>query len=231
VKRSMKPRSAVPLAEALNRQLSLYAIAASAAGVGLLALTQPAQAKIVYTKTHQVIWENKPIVNLDLNHDGVVDFQLDINNASAGQWLAAYGYNSGNRVWESQVGTWAKAFPRGVRIGPNGDPGKPPKGGAFMEGVGCDSNGCRSAGNWRDVKNRYLGLTFLIKGKIHYGWARLSATIGEHYRVHATMTGYAYETVSGKAIITGKTQGPDVITVQPATLGHLARGASAGRAH
>jgi hypothetical protein len=41
------------------------------------------------------------------------------------------------------------------------------------------------------------------------------------------LTGYAYETISGKGIIAGKTKGPDVTTVLPATLGHLAAGASA----
>ena len=40
------------------------------------------------------------------------------------------------------------------------------------------------------------------------------------------LTGYAYETVPNKPIITGKTTGPDVITLDPATLGHLAQGAS-----
>jgi hypothetical protein len=43
----------------------------------------------------------------------------------------------------------------------------------------------------------------------------------------AVITGYAYETIPDKPIITGKTKGPDVITIQPATLGHLAAGASA----
>jgi uncharacterized repeat protein (TIGR03803 family) len=41
------------------------------------------------------------------------------------------------------------------------------------------------------------------------------------------LTGYAYETIANKSIIAGKTKGPDVVTVQPASLGHLARGASA----
>lgn len=224
MEKPIRPRSEAPLAEPINRQLNLYALAASAAGVGLLALTQPAEAKIVYTKTHQVIQGRGASLNLDLNHDGVVDFQLDVNTATDGEWLAAYGDVSGNRVWESKTGSWAEAFPAGVRIGPNGAPGKPPKGGAFMEGFACRSS-CRSGGNWLDVKNRYLGLTFLIHGKTHYGWARLSATVGNQYGVRAMLSGYAYETVPGKPIITGKTKGPDVITVQSATLGHLARGA------
>jgi hypothetical protein len=40
------------------------------------------------------------------------------------------------------------------------------------------------------------------------------------------LTGYAYETIPNKPIIAGKTKGPDVFTVQPGSLGHLARGAS-----
>jgi len=46
-------------------------------------------------------------------------------------------------------------------------------------------------------------------------------------KIEATMSGYAYETIPNKPITAGKTEGPDVITVQPATLGHLAAGASA----
>jgi hypothetical protein len=45
--------------------------------------------------------------------------------------------------------------------------------------------------------------------------------------ITAVVTGYAYETIPNKPIITGKTKGPDVVTLQPATLGHLATGASA----
>jgi len=32
-------------------------------------------------------------------------------------------------------------------------------------------------GNWANVHNRYLGVEFKIKGKIHYGWARLSVQL------------------------------------------------------
>jgi hypothetical protein len=40
------------------------------------------------------------------------------------------------------------------------------------------------------------------------------------------LSGYAYETIANKAIIAGKTKGPDVITVQPGSLGRLAQGSS-----
>jgi hypothetical protein len=91
------------------------------------------------------------------------------------------------------------------------------------------------------VTNRYLGLKFKIKGKIHFGWARLSV-VGRQ-RITATLTGYTYETIPGKAIKAGQTKGtaddptnsdlgPDASlnsfisdTQQPATLGALAMGA------
>lgn len=198
----------------------------------MLALTQPADAKIVYTPTHKLIEGRRGILNIDLNHDGIVDFQLQINSGSGGVWLAAYAYASGGYVWESNAG--AAAFPAGVRIGERGVSGRPLKGGAFMEGAGCPAfmedigrggTSCGPAGNWLDVRHRYLGLTFDIKGKTHYGWARLNTSISEENDVHALLTGYAYETVPNKPIITGKTKGTDVITVQPASLAQLAQGA------
>ena len=65
---------------------------------------------------------------------------------------------------------------------------------------------------------------------MHYGWARVSVRIGDRLVPNGTLTGYAYETVPNKPIITGKTKGPDVVTVESATLGHLAQGASQIRA-
>jgi hypothetical protein len=80
-------------------------------------------------------------------------------------------------------------------------------------------------GPWRKVKQAYLGLKFVIKGKTHFGWARVKGNFNS-FPYTATLTGYAYETIPNKPIITGKTKGPDV-PVQPASLGHLATGASA----
>jgi hypothetical protein len=45
----------------------------------------------------------------------------------------------------------------------------------------------------------------------------------------ATLTGYAFETIPNKPIVTGLSGGTDVSSTEPeaATLGHLAAGASA----
>ena len=76
----------------------------------------------------------------------------------------------------------------------------------------------------KGVKNRYLGLKFKINGKFHFGWARLTVSTANK-RISATLTGYAYETIPNKPLITGKTKGPDVVEgVEPASLGRLAQG-------
>jgi hypothetical protein len=53
----------------------MYALAAGAAGVGVLALAQPVEAKIVYTPAHRVIGPDMKYL-LDLNHDGLTDFTI-----------------------------------------------------------------------------------------------------------------------------------------------------------
>ena len=79
----------------------------------------------------------------------------------------------------------------------------------------------------------YMGFEFNIKGAAHFGWARFSSPLTGPI----TLTGYAYETVSLKPIVTGDTGSGDSSddetsqtvpaeeTVTP-TLGVLARGAA-----
>jgi len=230
--RSSRPHKPAELSKALNRQLNAYALAAGAAGVGLLALARPAAAKIIYTPAHTKIklFDKLP---LDLNHDGKADFKLKESYfvTSVIQYhyivLAAFPAHVGNEIWG--VADDASALAAGVRIGPDGrfSAGK-------KEMVTLSSNVFYTApictGAWNNVKKRYLGFKFTIKGKTHFGWARLNVsctnTMGDH-QVSGLLTGYAYETVSKKPIITGKTKGADMITLEPASLGHLAEGSSA----
>jgi hypothetical protein len=48
-----------------------------------------------------------------------------------------------------------------------------------------------------------MGLQFNIKGTTHFGWARFTVT----NEGGITLTGYAYETVALKPIVTGDTGG------------------------
>jgi hypothetical protein len=232
MKQSPRPRKTPSgLAESVNQRLNMYALAANAAGVSLLALSQPAEAKIVYTPIHHVIHANQSF-NLDLNHDGKTDFTI-VNGYGCTTDLCRlslsitgkYGLVEGNAGF---LGTpFAYALDAGARIGP-----KSPLFGRIMYN---NSNG----GQWANVTRRYLGLMFQVKGITHYGWARLNVSIETGGAV-ATLTGYAYETTPNKPIVAGKTKGPDetdksvepanpaalaIPTPKPATLGALAIGA------
>jgi hypothetical protein len=204
-------RSGLP--ESLYRQLNAYALAASAAGVGVLALAPSAQARIVYTKTHQLIGANG-IYAMDLNHDGTADFlvsQFTYNTTIAHVWLRAKPA-VGNAVIGATVQScgfhFASALDRGVRIG-DGQHFLSTSKVASATMVFSSNHSCGPTGKWVNVNNRYLGLRFLIQGKTHYGWARLSVQVKDESEITATLTGYAYETVPKQSIRAGQTHGTD----------------------
>jgi hypothetical protein len=213
-----RSRTPANLSESLLHRLNAYAIAASATGVGLLALAQPAQGKIVYTPAHLRVNND---FTLDLNHDGIGDFvfRLYATNHGSGGYIAVRPYTSVNLIWGTKHA--AAALRPGVKVGSNH---MLQKSNTLMYAFNCFTTGCTYAGSWHKVENRYLGLKFYAKGKAHYGWARLSESAPSVLK----LTGYAYETIANKPIVTGKTKGPDVITLEPGTLGRLAHG-SAGR--
>jgi hypothetical protein len=221
-----------------DHRLSAYALAATAAGVGLLALAQPAAGEIIYTKAHKHIGPNSKL-HLDLNHDGIADFDL---KDTFSQWsyssrglLSALPDRPKNAIWGHIVGrtAYASALPANVEVGPKGQ---------FLTGEGGMAseyfNGGRDRagflygnGPWANVTNRYLGLKFVIQGKIHFGWARLNVSLSKgDSQVTAVLTGYAYETAVNRPILTGKEGGLDVHGNSTAsadrspTLGRLAQG-------
>lgn len=221
----------LPLSETCQRRLNSYALAATAAGVGTLALAQSAEAKIVYTPAHRVISTSNTqhVFPLDLNHDGVADFGFsayyEAGMSSQFAFLrCAESGKYGNRVWGH--GAYDGALNEGVPIGPGGKFNAPDHSMALAYSVRLRTG---FQGPWanggKGVKDRYLGLKFAINGKTHYGWARLNVSVGKIgniVNITATLTGYAYETVANKPIIAGRTKGPDVVTLEPSSLGALA---------
>jgi hypothetical protein len=210
---SSRPRKVTSLSDSTARQLNTYALAASAAGVGVLALTQPAEAKVVYTPAHHVINANQTY-RLDLNHDGTPDFELKnffntFSGNSAGS-LRIVPHTSANEVWAARApgcgseALCAAALPKGKGVGPKGSFQLDYPAGELM--AASDIHSYRS-GSWLNV-TRYLGLKFVIKGKTHYGWARLAVS-AQRFVFTATLTGYAYETIPDKPIIAGATKGPE----------------------
>ncbi len=229
---STRSRATARLKRTLEKDLAAYIAAASAAGVGVLASAQPAEAKIIYTPAH-VVLRNHFSNPLDLNNDGYKDFAIWMSTSTWGRTNGSTGGSAsllvnGATSQGQVVGTnsSASALRAGFRIGSKA---RFPGNDSVMV---YDKRGVRSSlsGQWwnngKGVRNRYLGFKFQFNNEVHYGWARLNVKI-THPIFRATLTGYAYETIPNKAIIAGKTKGPDVVTVQPASLGHLARGASA----
>lgn len=217
-----KPRS---LDNHLDKRLLTYLATAGAAGVGVLAMAQPANAKVVYTPANQAISFDG--MHIDINNDGIPDYgfhSYGLGNIGSGVIFP---------IKFNKMMNFAEPLASGVSVGPSGN-----FRGGRQEMVGaCFCSGVWNYfGPWLDVQNGYMGFEFNIKGSAHFGWARFSvnATGSE-----VTMTGYAYETISLKPIVTGDTgsdddddatveQGPSAAPQsQPIGLGRLALGAAA----
>jgi len=218
-----RTRTISPLSDLLHHQLSSYALAAGAAGVGVLALVHAADARIIYTKTNVNVFNTTQGYPLDLNNDGTTDFWFKGKTSFWNDCIYSLTLNIDHALRGNDIrrrATGAAALHAGVVVGPKGAF----SGSLLMGRIVYPCGSGHSSGPWAGVTNRYLGLRFMIKGKAHYGWARLNFPSPKG----ATMTGYAYETIANKPIIAGKTKGPDMITVQPdtttGTLGQLAQG-------
>jgi hypothetical protein len=243
-----RPRKTANLSESVHQQLNMYTLAAGAAGVSLLCLAPPCDAKIVYTAAHVVIGNGGTnLLYIDLNHDGISDLAIATshNSCTSECLVNLNAFPMGNGIEGKKVRSHSSSFfsafalHPGARVGPRAP---------FVQGgeFGCAmldvfsfpfSQSRRLTGKWHDVTNRYLGVSFIIRGKTHFGWARLTVHDKGH-AITAVLTGYAYETIPGKAIIAGATKGPDdeaqpapasikTHTPEPATLGMLALGAPA----
>ena len=230
----------------LDKNLLAYTAAASAAGVGILALAQPAQGKVVYTPGNEPIIVNGALLALDLNHDGTADFSFKnfyyVTHGLGGASLKITPAQQANEIWgiKSRGKSCAVALPVRTKVGPKGDFGPSPNG-VFMAGVnlGNSTHSGFAYCPWDGVETAYLGLKFVISGETHYGWARVKFVAPSFFN-SATLSGYAYETVPNRPIVTGQTTGTDETSIgdevalapvnystsAPAGLGVLATGAA-----
>jgi hypothetical protein len=206
----------------------------------VLALAHSAEAKIVYTATNVRLITGQNVY-LDLNHDGTNDFYFvgqQSEKTSSGFAFLAISPEPGPKrnavlTVQSNGNQCAAELPAGEQVGA-GRPFKAKSLAMFFRSWGW-TGGTSRCGWAKKPGPHYLGLMFRVKGTIHYGWARVKVASYPHYS--ATLTGYAYETIANKSIITGKTKGPDDASVEapnasqiaptdtPATLGMLALGA------
>jgi len=251
----------------LSRRLLAYATAAGAAGVGALALAKPAEAKIVYTRViiplghgaTALDLNNDGIADFGFCNGSFYDAGPSSSSSCAlarrrernssdkrrppspfGQWLSVFPAKAkihANRIWGTSTwrgGAAAAPLAAGFDVGPKL---KFAPGARIMATWGSSSGSPHYGGPWKNGAHTYLGLRFVISGQVHYGWARLNVHADDS-GVTATLTGYAYETVPNRPIVTGKRRGANEMgegsqsagspTSSPsaAGLGRLARGAA-----
>jgi hypothetical protein len=221
--KSLRPPSR--LSDSLLRQLNLYALAASAtAGAGLLAATQSAEAKVIYTPAHFVL-SGDGQHKFYFTNDGFPDFVM-------GNWISCEDSDCSDRLSVVSINSrrngvvgystsghnhFAYALKEGAKIG---EPGQ-----NFCTAAVPANLVFAGKGKWYGTKDRYLGLKFVVKHETYYGWIRVSV----HGRVgflKATVTGYAYQTIPNHPIAAGYegNDGPRPPRVAPGSLGQLAAG-------
>jgi hypothetical protein len=216
-------RRPLNLNERLDKRLVAYMATAGAAAVGVLAMTQPANARVVYTPANRSIVEDS---RLDLNNDNIPDFAFHGPFAFCGTCT----YLDVIALKFNKMMSNAQPLASGISVGPAGK----------FRGIKEEmTDFCTCSGNsafggpWLGIQNEYMGFEFDIKAAAHFGWARFSVTD----KGAITLTGYAYETVSLKPIVTGDTggnnddedsadqPGPAATSQRPSGLGKLALGA------
>jgi hypothetical protein len=222
-------RTSSPLSTTLDKKFIAYAAAVGTTCVGALAMPQAAEAKVIYTPANRtILFDGKSI--LDLNNDHIADFVFTANGLGNFSTEFVLPIRESNHVLTPADESYAAAaLSAGVEVGPgNGFVGHL----AEMEASCICSGSFAHTGPWVNATDKYLGLEITINGQHHFGWARLTmVSYGE-----ATLTGYAYESVAGKAIITGVTSDDDADSksdqdgnasphVGIPSLGVLARGA------
>lgn len=232
-------RKTAKVSESLHQRLNLYTISAGAAGVGLLALSQIAEAKIVYTPARFQFSQNTSY-SLDLNHDGTTDFVISeifrTVTSGSSRWLKVSG-SATNKI-EGVIGAHsflAVDLPAGAHLPSKRFSGKATLARECDGFIGSCSKTISNRGYWFNVSDHYLGVKFKIDGETHYGWVRMSVKYVK-FILTATLTGYAYETVPNEGIIAGRMKNldddsvdaPDASSIVPfpqaSTLGVLALG-------
>jgi hypothetical protein len=213
------------LAQPLAERLAAYALAAAAAGLGIMSGAESADAKIIFTPAN-IHFEKGAA--LDLNNDGITDFLINQSSRSTffrhSLWV---GGLPGNGVLGFG---YASRLARGAKIGPGEYFVRDRR--AEMGGISADSS-TYIHGPWQSGSSGFLGLQFQIDGQVHYGWAEVFITggsVGAKYR--GVVKGYAYNTAANQSLLAGflasDVDGEHTLGAMPpppATLGLLALGA------
>jgi hypothetical protein len=237
-----KRRKPSLLDEVLERRVWMYAVAAGATLAATSACAPSAQAKVVFTPSRAVLTcsPNTNTLQIDLNNDGVTDFILSdwsfsifhsgtarrrprrlLGTSTAVYYnLTARGAKSSNVILKHGSSGFPAALTEGAKIGSS----------ATFLTYGAlelrDKHNYSSgyAGNFYNVTGRFLGVRFVIKGEVHYGWIGFRSV----KNFTAKLYGWAYETKPNTPIYAGfaGALGASALlpSAEPTSLELLARG-------
>jgi hypothetical protein len=209
------PTSTKPIHRRSGYERKLAAYLATAGGA-LLATADKGHADIIYSGPQNIPIGAGQTVNLDLNGDGIVDYQFQ-NTFVPGGGPVGKDARELNLLLQGSN----QAVDSGPSTSPPNSPAALPAGvlipdsqsldvtNPLMAGVSTFEGFPFGYGNWSGATDMYLGLQFDIGGQTHFGWAELSVSSGTDITTDPTavLEGWAYERVAGAPITTGQTSG------------------------
>jgi hypothetical protein len=246
-RRAARVRNCTSLSDDLQVRLNAYALAATAAGVAVLACSPAAEATPV-CKNFSLVFTTNNTYGLRPAERAFPPFQI-------AQTASYYSSSTSGRLY-----SWNRAFftpntagakvllgpgplvanlASGASIGPVGKFGKPASYGVlFTYGKGFQFASTKAGGtllkhrgNFDLQKTNYVGFQFLQSGQNHYGWARLRVTLKEagsgHTVTNLHILGFGYESAANTAIAAGSCGAASSAGEAPSdapTLGALALG-------
>jgi hypothetical protein len=234
-KTSMRsPRPVSKLPDSLHHRLGGYALAAGAAGVGVLACSVPADAapvcgnlsvKLLYVDTYAFnpAAQTVPPFNIAQTFE-------NISSLSNTFWNR--GFFTPNSAGANVVlgpNRLPANLASGASIGPNGQFGKGQSYGLlFTYGPNNGGKQNHHRGNFNFNTLDFVGFKFSLAGKTHYGWVRMQVTLGigggNTLATFTHLQGYGYESTPDTAILAGSCTASTAQNGSPASLGALALG-------
>jgi hypothetical protein len=208
-----RERQPSKLPEALHRHLNSYALAASAAGVALLACSVPACA-VPVCKNLSVTLAGTDTYSLNPASQRFPPFNIaqtfeNISSLTTNFWNRGFLTPNSQKAMELLgANGLPAALASGASIGPGGHFGKGKSYGMLFS-YGPLNGGTKKhhQGNFQFGQTNYFGFRFSISGEDHYGWVRLKVKFGQGFDGTATylrIRGYGYETTPNTAIRAGQ---------------------------
>jgi hypothetical protein len=207
------------LSDKLNKRLKAYSLTAGAVAAGATGVN----AQINYTDVSpDAVISNGDSLLLDVNGDGIDDFEFFVINGYAGAYSSLYvmrgfaGAYNGNGIAGSLTSSYS--YPYALSNGDLVEAGDDFNTGTFQT-LGWDYFTTSYAGTLATFGNirwgggdAYIGLKLDVNGATHLGWARLELDFGTGSII---LKDYAYEETACVAIAAGEDTDSEPSTTAP----------------